>query len=252
MCKATLRGPPDSWGVLTGPGVKRMMRLLHFGAMGAVLFLGTGCTPLDDAMAAIFGRSMRDQSSFDPYENPLEAPDGSVAFAAGNLVARPGEVNVGQPEGLEDVPAPFTQLDLINQADAVVNLANPVPATERSIARGEELFLRFCAPCHGPNGMGATGYIIPAGYPPYPLITDRVRDFTDGYVYGMIRVGRGLMPAYGHRISHFDRWEVVNYLRVLQGVVPAPASPQESVEQTESSSDQTEGASSPEDGATSY
>jgi hypothetical protein len=99
--------------------------------------------------------------------------------------------------------------------------------------------------------MGATGYIIPAGYPPYPLLTDRVRDFTDGYVYGMIRVGRGLMPAYGHRISHFDRWNVVNYLRVLQGVVPAPANPQESAEQTGSSSDQTEGASSPEDGATS-
>jgi hypothetical protein len=32
----------------------------------------------------------------------------------------------------------------------------------------------------------------------------------------MIRVGRGLMPEYGSRISHFDRWAVVNHVRRLQ------------------------------------
>jgi mono/diheme cytochrome c family protein len=176
----------------------------------------------------------------------VEAPERSVPFAAGNLVARAGEVNIGQPEGLEDAPPPFTQLDVINSAPVVVNLVNPVPVTEESITRGEELFLRFCAPCHGPNGMGVTGYIIPAGFPPFPLVSDRVRGFTDGYIYGMIRMGRGLMPSYGHRISHFDRWHVVNYLRVLQGVVPAAtgSQPQDSTPQTGGPMEETEGASS--------
>ena len=32
----------------------------------------------------------------------------------------------------------------------------------------------------------------------------------------MIRVGRGLMPEYGSRITHFDRWSIVNYVRELQ------------------------------------
>jgi mono/diheme cytochrome c family protein len=174
-------------------------------------------------MAGIFGRSMRDQATFDPYEDPLMAPEGAVPFASGNFPASPGEVNVGQPAGLEDGPPPFTQLDLINEAEVVVNLLNPVPASETSLDRGEVLFLRFCAPCHGPNGDGASGYIMPAGYVPYPLISDRVKAFTDGYIYGMIRIGRGLMPSYAHRISHFDRWNVVNYLRVLQGVASPPA-----------------------------
>lgn len=218
----------------------------------SLLAPATACSPLDDAMVAIFGRSMRDQASFDPYENPLPAPEGSVPFAAGNLVAREGEVNIGQPEGLEDVPAPFTQVDVLNQAEAVVGLVNPVEPTSASIQRGEELFLRFCAPCHGPNAAGVTGYIIPAGYPPFPLNTDRVREFSDGYIYGMIRVGRGLMPSYGHRISHFDRWNVVNYLRVLQGVIEAPAglsgdTPADGNQTT----DQTEGAPSQGDGAPS-
>jgi mono/diheme cytochrome c family protein len=172
-------------------------------------------------MVAIFGRSMRNQASFDPYEDPLPAPESSVPFAAGNFPARPGEFNVGQPEGPEDDLLPFTQLDLLEELDVVAGLPNPVPADASSLDRGGELFLRFCAPCHGPNGAGVTGYIIPAGYPPYPLNSDRARGFTDGYIYGMIRVGRGLMPAYGHRISHFDRWNIVNYLRVLQGAPPA-------------------------------
>jgi len=222
-------------------------------ALLGVVLLGQACTPLDDAMVAIFGRSMRDQSSFDPYEHPLNAPENSVPFSAGNL-ARQGEVNVGQPEELLNPPPPFTQVDVLNNADVVVNLPNPVPATGSSIARGEELFLRFCAPCHGPNGAGVTGYIIPAGFPPFPLVTDRVRGFTDGYIYGMIRMGRGLMPSYGARISHFDRWNVVNYLRVLQGVVPAAADPEPQASQGQADPappDTTEGASSSEDGATS-
>ena len=193
--------------------------LARLGLLG-LLILAPACTPLDDAMASFFGRSMRDQASFDPYENPLPAPEGSVPFASGNLVAFPGEVNLGQAEGLEDPPPPFTQLDIFNESEVVVNLPNPVPFSEASLDRGEELFLRFCAPCHGANGAGPTAYIASAGFPPFPLVSDRARGFTDGYLYGMIRVGRGLMPAYGHRIGHFDRWNIVNYLRVLQGVVP--------------------------------
>ena len=188
-----------------------------------LLLASTACTPLDDFLSGVFGRNMRDQSSFDPYEDPLNAPDGSVPFASGNLPARAGEVNVGQAEGLEDVPPPYTPMDVLNEADVVVSLQNPVEATTESLDRGQELFLRFCAPCHGAAGDGASGYMLIAGYPPYSMVTERVAGFTDGHLYGMIRVGRGNMPAYGHRISHFDRWNVVNYVRVLQGVVSPPA-----------------------------
>ena len=217
--------------------------LARLGMVGALL-VTTGCTPLDDALVAIFGRSMRDQASFDPYENnPVNAPSESVPFAAGNLAAGPGEVNIGQPEGLGDVPPPFTQVDILDQADVVVGLENPVEPNEESLARGEELFLRFCAPCHGPNGAGVTGYIILAGYPPYSLTIPQVAEYPDGYLYGMIRMGRGNMPAYGHRISHFDRWNVVNYLRVLQGVAVSPG-------QAAGEENQTEGASPELGGAT--
>ena len=101
----------------------------------AILALATlvagACKPLDDAMVFVFGRSMRDQVSFDPYENPRPAAEGSVPFASGNYPAREGEVNLGQPELLEDAPPPFTQTDVFEGAEVVVGLVNPVTATER-------------------------------------------------------------------------------------------------------------------------
>jgi mono/diheme cytochrome c family protein len=48
---------------------------------------------------------------------------------------------------------------------------------------------------------------------------------TDGYIYGMIRVGRGLMPPYGHQVAHFDRWNIVNYVRQLQRSAGTPGMP---------------------------
>ena len=194
-------------------------RLVAIAAV-AVVGVGTGaCTPLDDAMAAIFGRSMRDQPSFDPYEMTILPPEGTVPLAAGNYPAGHFDLNVGQPEGSTDVPPPFSQIDMAERPEVVDSLTNPVPPTPESLARGEQLYERVCIVCHGPDGSGTTGYIFEL-HPTmavHPLGGDTAKGRSDGYIYGMIRVGRTLMPAYGHQIGHYDRWHVVNYVRQLQG-----------------------------------
>ncbi|MBI4540868.1 MAG: c-type cytochrome [Gemmatimonadetes bacterium] len=188
--------------------------------LSSIAAIAAGCTPLDHAVGIIFGRSMRNQPSFDPYENPRLPPAGSIPFAAGEYPSR-GGVEHAEPRVSEE-PAPFTQAEL----DAIAaRLANPVRPTDESLARGRVLFRRNCAPCHGTDAAGVTGSVIPAGFPPFPLLTDRVRNFTDGYIYGMIRVGRGVMPVYGERVSHRDRWHIVNYLRELQRVSPFAPEP---------------------------
>jgi mono/diheme cytochrome c family protein len=191
----------------------------HLIAGLAVMTLA-GCKPLDDGMVLIFGRSMRDQRSFDPYEHTMPAPENSVAFAAGNLPAAMGDVNVGQPEGV-DIP-PFTQLDLGEPgigSDVIRGMVNPTnPNDPASLERGEELYLRFCVVCHGPDGVGANAYIAEKHLllPAYDISGELVSAYSDQYIYAMMRVGRGLMPEYGSRITHFDRWHVVNYVRQLQ------------------------------------
>lgn len=196
------------------------MRKVFRAAVLLVLLGGTGaCNTLDDTMVRVFGRSMRDQSSFDPYENTQLPAEGSVALSSGNFPSAPGLVNIGQPEATAYIVPDFTQAATGNpQNELLASLVNPVSADEASLARGEELYNRYCVVCHGPEGIGTEAYVLekwPA-LAAYNLAGETVQSYPDGYIYGMIRVGRGLMPQYGHQITHFDRWNVVNYVRHLQ------------------------------------
>jgi len=56
------------------------------------------------------------------------------------------------------------------------------------------------------------------GYVP-ALTMDMTKQRSDGYLYAVLRHGRGVMPRYGDKIrSATDRWHVVNYVRSLQGM----------------------------------
>lgn len=187
------------------------------------LLVTSGCTPMDDFFANIaVQRSMRIQPSIGAYENPMLPAEGTVPFAAGNFPEAPGRVNTGQPE-VAVVPPPVTTLQVLTQAPEATDIPNPVPATPASLARGETMYLRSCSPCHGAGGEG-DGLVVAAGMPPMSLMTDQARGYSDGYIYTMIRYGRGGMPSYAFQITNYDRWNIVNYVRQLQGPASAPVS----------------------------
>jgi mono/diheme cytochrome c family protein len=146
----------------------------------------------------------KDQPKVEPWESasdsvpPRANPQNSVpiqgTMAAGFLVSRQ--------------PLPAT-------IDSMANLANAIAADARSLDNGRKLYQINCAVCHGANGMGA-GPAVRYGMAGISLVNDRVRGLSDGYIWGMIRNGRGLMPPY-NRIEELERWDVVNYVRGLQG-----------------------------------
>jgi mono/diheme cytochrome c family protein len=100
--------------------------------------------------------------------------------------------------------------------DSMAGIPNPTPATDSSLANGRKYFQINCAVCHGERAMG-DGPATKFGMPGINLTMDITKGRTDGYIFGMIRNGRGLMPPY-NRIEEMDRWDVVNYVRALQGV----------------------------------
>jgi mono/diheme cytochrome c family protein len=103
--------------------------------------------------------------------------------------------------------------------DSMSNIQNPTPVTEASLRNGHKYFAINCEVCHGEKGLGdgpATKY----GMIGINLTMDVTKNRTDGYIFGMIRNGRGAMPSY-NRIEEMDRWDVVNYIRALQGKVTA-------------------------------
>jgi len=109
--------------------------------------------------------------------------------------------------------------------DSMSALKNPVPPSEASLVNGRKLFQINCAVCHGDAGKGDSPN-TKFGIVSINLTADITKNRTDGYIFGMIRNGRGLMPTY-NRIEEMDRWDIVNYVRGLQGKLdkPVPTGP---------------------------
>lgn len=100
---------------------------------------------------------------------------------------------------------------------------NPISASEKSIAAGKAAYAQQCLSCHGAAGKGDG--------PAAKDLTTKVLDLasphalidTDGAVFWKITEGRTPMPAYEKLLGEDDRWNVVNYLRVLTLAEPRRA-----------------------------
>lgn len=153
-----------------------------------------GCrgTEIEDSIDKVdWFSNMRDQVSVEPFEEPARMPP-------------EGTVHVGAGVPLGALPDNYEEVD------------NPIATTPESLERGKELYDIFCSVCHGPEGQG--GGSIEGPFPRgliNMLTTERARNYTDGYLFGMISAGRGLMPNY-RRMPQSDRWLIVNYVRELQ------------------------------------
>ena len=93
---------------------------------------------------------------------------------------------------------------------------NPLPVTAATLARGQERFGIFCAPCHGPLGDG-DGLVARRGFPNPPSYhSDRLRNAPDSHLFAVITHGYGAMYPYANRVPPADRWAIVAYIRALQ------------------------------------
>jgi len=174
-----------------GPADRRAVASV--GAL-ALLLAAAGCTTLDKAVGKVpWFTTLRDQPAIRPFELPRTPPAGSVPVT-----------------GRED------SLDLFLD---LAGVRDPVPVSVRSLRRGKQVFEQYCIVCHGPAGRG-DGTVVPKFVPPPDLTMETSVQRTDGYLYAMIRQGRGIMPRYGDKIRGADRWHVVNYVRRLQGRIP--------------------------------
>jgi mono/diheme cytochrome c family protein len=187
------------------------MRRNRLGVLAALLALlgATGCDAYynvvpgpDDLMHLVpWFDAMIKQPDVFPYQR-ADVPRNTV----------PGTVPITGGEA--DWSAEWSVLNTTN----VDKLVNPL-AGQPASAAGDTLFHTFCAVCHGQTGAGdgKVGVQMAA----LPLITDRARALSDGYLYSIIRYGRGVMPKYGDKVRGEKRWEIVNYVRQLQQAAAA-------------------------------
>ncbi len=132
------------------------------------------------------------QPSLRPEDAPRPEPDHSVPLGAGPAVA---------------------------DRDDAESLRDPVPASDSSVAHGKALFAQRCACCHGPEGHG--GGPVSKFFPPAPdLAYVTIRARSDGYLWGTITFGGRAMPPQAEGLTDADRWDLVNFVRRVQGASP--------------------------------
>lgn len=96
------------------------------------------------------------------------------------------------------------------------------PLTLELLARGQERYRIYCAPCHAEVG-GGQGMIVQRGFPPPPsLHIDRLRQAPPQYFYDVITEGHGAMYSFADRVEPQDRWAIAAYIRALQVSQNAP------------------------------
>jgi len=101
-------------------------------------------------------------------------------------------------------------------------LKNPEKFTEESVQKGKSLFATQCAMCHGKTGNGkgdlaAVMHVKPPDFTNPKTLAAR----TDGEIFTIINVGSPSMPAEAKRLKTKQAWDLVNFLRTLEGKKPA-------------------------------
>lgn len=147
------------------------------------------------------GRGMRDY------------PEGTVRAADFAGVATPCALPESNPELCEGTDA---------AGNWIAGLPAGVTVDAAFLDRGEERFNIFCAPCHDRTGTG-DGMVARRGLVPPSLHIDFQRQKPLGQVYGTIKNGGPLMPAYAAQIPVEDRWAIAAWVRTLQISQKAPA-----------------------------
>jgi mono/diheme cytochrome c family protein len=176
------------------------------------LLVAAGCDPDYVVHHVGWFATMRHQRSIKPYAMPRATVPGAV------------------PVGGSDVDS--IGLDPSRRTTTADRLVNPRAPTSESLNRGKAEYETFCLVCHGETGKG-DGPISSTVGGPYigirSLVTDTVARRSDGYLYAVLihapSMGRGLMPVYGDKILGTDRWDVVNYMRLLQQQVRSGGNP---------------------------
>lgn len=94
---------------------------------------------------------------------------------------------------------------------------NPLPISSALLARGQQRFNIYCAPCHGQTGEGNG---MPKKIGAMAIVANlhdkRIVELADGELFHVVSNGRNNMQGYAPQIPVEDRWAIIAYTRALQ------------------------------------
>lgn len=109
--------------------------------------------------------------------------------------------------------------------DESVNDKSPIAFTAENAEKGKVLYAKFCDHCHGEKGAG-DGAVANNDYinPPANAFSK-----PEGQMFYSITYGKGVMGSHASQINKKERWEIVQYLKVLNNGGTFPTETEENV-----------------------
>jgi mono/diheme cytochrome c family protein len=87
--------------------------------------------------------------------------------------------------------------------------------TKEFLAEGKVLYETYCDHCHGAKGEG-DGKVADKYAGVANLKGDAYKSITEGHIFHVITMGKGLMMPHGSQISPDDRWKIAKYVKSIQ------------------------------------
>ena len=177
--------------------------------------------------------NLGDDMTYSPAYSPFEANDN---FPSGRTMQAPVPGTIAR--GTQPFHFVATPEDALRAGEQLVNpFDRSTEAGGASTERGKVVFQSFCVACHGGDGVG-NGPVAKRGFPPPPsLLTGKSLAMKDGQLLHILTFGQNSMPKFAAQLSPDRRWDVVNYIRLLQQqakpqaeIAPANTEPAEPAE----------------------
>jgi mono/diheme cytochrome c family protein len=97
------------------------------------------------------------------------------------------------------------------------SLVSPLDTAKNKafIAEGKILYETYCDHCHGGKGEG-DGKVADKYAGVANLKGDAIKGVSEGHIFHVITMGKGLMQPHGSQIRVEDRWKIARYVKALQ------------------------------------
>jgi mono/diheme cytochrome c family protein len=105
---------------------------------------------------------------------------------------------------------------------SATEITSPIQSTKKNVLRGQEIYTTMCTHCHGEAGHGdgaisKNGHI--QGIPDY---AGKLKDLSVGKMFHTLTYGKGLMGQHASQLNQLERWQVIEWVKLLQKGITEP------------------------------
>lgn len=182
------------------PGVEYMPDMYRSPALEAYVDYGNNKT-MD------WTQGMKDEAGLKPVLSRLPVA-GTIPHVKADMAA------FVMPYPLNNTPEDYER--------SAAEIHSPLQPTKKHVLRGKEIYTLMCTHCHGEAGQGdgaisKNGHI--QGIPDYAT---KLKDLPEGKMFHTLTYGKGLMGQHASQLNQLERWQVIEWVKLLQNGITEP------------------------------